>query len=105
MIEPFEVWPVGPGPTTLQESVFGDIPTFSAKDELYRHEYDPDNQIHFYTPVGNEREPVVWTRRYSQGRVCYFALGHTISSMRHPHVWQILQRGLDWVSHSEEALD
>ena len=104
-IEPFEVRRVAPGPVTPQESVFDDIPAFSVKDELYRHEYDPGNQIHFYTPVGEECEPVVWTRRYSQGRVCYCALGHTISSMRHPQVWQIMQRGLAWVTQGEEALD
>ena len=103
-VEPFEVCPVEPGLTTPQEAIFGDIPAFSVKDELYRHEYDPGNQIHFYTPIGDEREPVVWTRRFSQGRVCYCALGHTISSVRHPQVWQILQRGLAWVSHGEEAL-
>lgn len=100
-IEPFEVRPAAPGPATPQESVFGDIPAFSVKDELYRHEYDPGNQIHFYTPVEEECEPVVWTRRYSQGRVCYCALGHTMSSMRHPQVWQILQRGLAWVAQGE----
>jgi hypothetical protein len=25
--------------------------------------------------------------------------------MRHPQVWQILQRGLAWVCHDEEAVD
>jgi type 1 glutamine amidotransferase len=66
------------------------------RDELYRHDYDPDNLIHFHTSVGGEREPVVWTRFWGQGRVCYCALGHTVGSMRHPQVQQILQRGLRW---------
>jgi len=85
------------------DEIFGGIPGFSVRDELYRHEYDAANQIHFYTAVGDEREPIVWTRYRGQGRVCYCALGHTASAMREPYVWQILQRGLGWVSNQEVA--
>jgi type 1 glutamine amidotransferase len=92
-VEPFEVRPAG-----LPGDLFAGIPPFSVEDELYRHEYDPGNRIHLYTPLGDEQEPVVWTRSHGAGRVCYCALGHTASSMRHPQVRQILQRGLDWVS-------
>jgi type 1 glutamine amidotransferase len=100
-VEPFEVQPVAP-----RDEVFGDVPAFLVKDELYRHDYDLDNnQVHFYTIVGKEREPVVWTRRFPalgagdgvEGRVCYCALGHTASSVRHPRYQQILRRGLAWV--------
>jgi len=90
-IEPFQVEPVTP-----QDEIFHGVPAFSVTDELYRHDYDPDNRVHFYTPVGEEREPVVWTRRYGQGRVCYCALGHTAATMRHPQVQRILQRGTAW---------
>jgi type 1 glutamine amidotransferase len=84
-------------PATPQDVIFGGIAAFSVRDELYRHEYDPDNRVHFFALVGGEREPQVWTRRYGQGRVCYCALGHTAAAMRHPSVWEILQRGLAWV--------
>jgi type 1 glutamine amidotransferase len=90
-IERFRVEPV-----VDQDEVFDAISAFSVTDELYRHDYDPDNRIHFHTPVGEEHEPVVWTRRYGQGRVCYCALGHTVSTMHHPQVQQILRRGLGW---------
>jgi type 1 glutamine amidotransferase len=89
----FEVHPV-PG----QEGVFGGIGSFSVRDELYRHEFDLANQVHFSTPVGTEQEPVVWARRHGKGRVCYCALGHTSQVFRHPAVIEILQRGLLWVS-------
>jgi type 1 glutamine amidotransferase len=89
-IETFQVQPA------LQDDIFDGIPAFSVQDELYRHEYDPLNRVHFYTTVGEEREPVVWTRRLGAGRVCYCSLGHTTSAMRHPQVRQILQRGLAW---------
>jgi type 1 glutamine amidotransferase len=90
-IERFQVRPLTP-----QDEIFHGVPAFSVTDELYRHDYDPDNRVHFYTPVGEEREPVVWTRRYGQGRVCYCALGHTVATMRHPQVQRILQRGVAW---------
>lgn len=88
-------------PATPQDEVFREAAAFSVTDELYRHEYDPDNRVHFYTAVdtttGTEREPVVWTRSYGHGRVCYCALGHTAATIRHTQVQQILQRGLTWV--------
>jgi uncharacterized protein len=92
-IQDFVVQPAQP-----QDEAFEGIPEFSVQDELYRHEYDPANQTLFYTTVEEVREPVVWTRRWGEGRVCYCSLGHTVSTMRHPQVRQILQRGLVWVS-------
>jgi type 1 glutamine amidotransferase len=102
-VEPFEVQPAIP-----QDPVFAGIPPFAVDDELYRHDYDPDNRIHFFTPVDGGQEPVVWTRHYppagtgrsAGGRVCYCALGHTTSSMRNPYVQRILQEGLAWVAGS-----
>ena len=96
-VESFEVRPAEP-PSTI----FAGIPPFSVTDELYRHQYDPGNRIHFATNVGDEREPVVWTRSHGSGRVCYCSLGHTLNAMRRPEVWQILQRGLAWVCASAE---
>jgi type 1 glutamine amidotransferase len=97
-VEPFWVQPATP-----QDEIFGEIPEFSVRDELYRHEYDAANRVHFYTTVGETREPVVWTRRQGRGRVCYCALGHTLSVMRQPQVHQIIQRGLAWVGGGEAA--
>ena len=90
-VESLEVRPAEP-----RSDLFAGIPPFSVTDELYRHEYDPGNLIHFATTVGDEREPVVWTRSHGSGRVCYCSLGHTLDAMRRPEVWQILQRGLAW---------
>jgi len=92
-VEEFVVEPAAPA-----DEVFGPLPAFSVQDELYRHEYDPANLIHFYTAVDDQREPVVWTRRQGRGRVCYCALGHTASAMRQSQVHYILQRGLVWAA-------
>jgi type 1 glutamine amidotransferase len=88
----FEVLP-SPG-----EDLFRGIEAFSLRDELYRHEFDPANKVHFFTQVGSEREPVVWTRNHDQGRICYCSLGHTSQTFHHPAVVEILRRGLLWVS-------
>jgi type 1 glutamine amidotransferase len=97
-VESFEV-----RPTAAKDKMFDGIGAFSVDDELYRHEYDPDNRVHFVTNIGQEQEPVVWTRRDGQGRVCYCALGHTTRSMRHPKARLILQRGLTWVCGNRET--
>lgn len=91
-IETFEVQPLLPA-----GDVFAGIRAFSVRDELYLHEYDPENLIHFSTPVDGRQEPVVWTRTSDRGRVCYSALGHTMNSVRCPQAQQILKRGLVWV--------
>jgi type 1 glutamine amidotransferase len=84
-----------------EDEIFCSIPAFTVRDELYRHEYDPANRIHFHTVVGGEREPVVWTRQWGQGRVCYCALGHVEGAVRHPQTRQILHQGLAWASGRE----
>lgn len=91
-IETFEVHPCLP-----DDDVFAGITPFSVRDELYLHEYDLDNRIHFSTAVDGAREPVVWTRTPGKGRVCYFSLGHTLNSVRNPQAQQIMRRGLAWV--------
>jgi type 1 glutamine amidotransferase len=40
--------------------------------------------------------PMVWTRPYSEGRVCYACPGHRAASMRISAYQQVLTRGLEW---------
>lgn len=91
-IEEFQVQPNG-----AADAIFNDIPSFTVYDELYRHEFDPNNYIHFTTPVEGMDEPVVWTRSYGKGKVCYFALGHTESTWEQPPVQSIIERSLKWL--------
>ena len=76
--------------------VFGALVPFQIKDELYIHELEPDIAIHFEAMHQGKSVPVVWTRHYGAGRVCYAMPGHTAESMRHPMVHEILKRGLAW---------
>lgn len=86
-------------PSVEQDPVFGRLEAFQVRDELYRHEWDPGNRIHFFTTVADSEmpEPVVWTRSFGMGRVCYCSLGHRAAVLRHPAVSTVLGRGLIWV--------
>lgn len=84
-------------PTATPDPIFGDITAFTLKDELYWHNYQPDNQVHFTTPTRGQEEPVVWTRQTGAGRICYFAPGHLGSTWQIPQVRTILKRGLAWI--------
>ena len=83
--------------TQSPDDVFGDVPSFQIKDELYIHELAQEMTVHFEAMHADKPVPGVWTRRYGAGRVCYAMPGHTAETMRHPMVHQILQRGLVWV--------
>jgi hypothetical protein len=95
----FTVEQVEPG-----EGIFTSLPPFTLRDELYRHEYDPANTVHFFTRVGDSREPVCWTRSFGEGRVCYLSLGHVARSMSLPPVQQIVRQGLAWACRLAEAV-
>jgi type 1 glutamine amidotransferase len=86
--------------TKSPDDVFGNIPSFQIKDELYIHELAQEMMVHFEAMHAGKPVPVVWTRRYGAGRVCYAMPGHTAESMRHPMVRHILKRGLAWVCQS-----
>ncbi len=90
-VESFTVLPYLSG-----DRIFGEYAPFSLKDERYIHVYDPTNTIHFAFRSESGLEPLVWTRPYGQGRVCYVAAGHTLSSVRSPEIQRILVQGLRW---------
>lgn len=87
-VESFAVRPVDGDP------VFGDVPPFAVRDELYHHEMVADVRVRLVG--GIEDVPVVWTRQHERGRVCYCMFGHTVSAVRHPQVQEVLRRGLAW---------
>lgn len=42
--------------------------------------------------------PVVWKRRWSEGRVFFFSLGHKLDDFEVPEVMEITRRGMLWAS-------
>ena len=86
--------------TQNPDDVFGQVGSFQIKDELYIHELAHEMTVHFEAMHEAQPVPVVWTRRYGAGRVCYAMPGHTASTMQHPMVHHILKRGLAWACQS-----
>ena len=81
----------------LRVDLFDGIDDFTIKDELYRHEFQPKVEVHWLASAAGEETPAVWTYCFGAGRVCYLMPGHLGSSLRHPAVQEIIQRGLTWV--------
>ena len=84
-------------PTEVGDPIFGGIPSFTVRDELYVHELQPDIRVHFGATYQGKVEPIVWTRELEAGRVCYVGPGHCSASMQNPTVAEILRRGMNWV--------
>lgn len=90
-VEAFSVMPEPEGPAR-----FGVSAPFTIRDELYIHEHGDDVVIAFSTFAAGKKEPVVWTRNFGRGRVCYIAPGHCAGSFGHPAMQSILRKGLEW---------
>ncbi len=83
------------------------IPDFKMKSEQYYMHTDPGNQVLATTTFGNNREapwvkgtvmPVVWKRRWGQGRVFYSSLGHVVADFNVPEAREIQRRGILWAA-------
>ncbi|MFM2289952.1 MAG: hypothetical protein RL684_3095 [Pseudomonadota bacterium] len=48
--------------------------------------------------------PVVWTKRYGQGRVYGFTLGHGPESMARPFIIGLLTRGTEWAATGQVTI-
>lgn len=79
---------------------------FKVKSEQYYMHVDPSNEV-LATTTFHPRSapwvdgcvmPVVWKRRWGQGRVFYSSLGHVASDFDVPEVLEIQKRGMVWAS-------
>lgn len=76
--------------------IFGGLPAFTVRDELYLHELQAGIQVHFTALYAGKPVPAVWTRRYGKGKICYIVPGHTTGSMQNPALQVVIKRGLEW---------
>jgi uncharacterized protein len=88
-------------PARSASATFAGLKGFSVRDELYRHEYNPDNEIQLYTPESGLNEPVAWTRNHGRGRVFYCSLGHTAGTLLLAPFHAVIQQALGWTAGSE----
>jgi type 1 glutamine amidotransferase len=79
---------------------------FAMHSEQYYMHVDPSNEVLATTTFNGEHDPwiagcvmpVVWKRRYGEGKVFYCSLGHHASDFDVPEARTIVQRGLLWAS-------
>jgi type 1 glutamine amidotransferase len=76
-------------------------------EQYYMH-VDPSNEVLAATTFSGEHGgapwikgcvmPVVWKRRYGNGRVFYTSLGHVANDFKVPEALEIVKRGMLWAS-------
>lgn len=82
------------------------IPDFKIHSEQYYLHVDPSNEVLATTTFQTEVAPwvngcvmpVVWKRRWGEGRVFYSSLGHVVADFQVPEVLEIQKRGMLWAS-------
>lgn len=82
------------------------IPDFKMHSEQYYLHIDPSNEVLATTTFQTEVAPwvngcvmpVVWKRRWGEGRVFYSSLGHVVADFRVPEALEIQKRGMLWAS-------
>ena len=84
------------------------IPDFTMNSEQYYMHTDPGNEVLATTTFSGKHGnmpwiagtvmPVVWKRRYGEGRVFYTSLGHVAKDVMVPEVLEIVRRGLRWAA-------
>ncbi len=71
--------------------------SFRVTDELYIHRYRDDVAFQYVTGTTDGPEPVVWTRDYGKGRVCYISLGHEAAVFANEAVKTIVTDALSYI--------
>ena len=79
---------------------------FRMHSEQYLLHVDPSNEVLATTTFSGEHEPwiegtvmpVVWKRRWGQGRIFYCSLGHVARDFDVPEAREIVRRGIIWAA-------
>jgi type 1 glutamine amidotransferase len=91
-IEPYTVVRTG-----WADPAFTVTDPFTVTDELYIHNYRDDTTIQYVTQTKDGLEPVVWTRTYGKGRICYVSLGHVAAVLQNDAVRRIISDALTYI--------
>jgi uncharacterized protein len=92
--------------TRPDDPVMQGIRDFNYHSEQYYMHVDPSNEVLATTTFSGEHAywtkdvvmPVVWKRRYGEGRVFYSSLGHVAKEFEVPEMRTILNRGMLWAA-------
>ncbi|MFC7441849.1 ThuA domain-containing protein [Laceyella putida] len=74
------------------------IGDFTITSEQYYMHVDPAIQVLATTRFGDVVMPVVWTKKYGEGKVFYCSLGHDVDIVNLPVVRTIMARGMIWAA-------
>jgi len=89
-----------------EDQITAGLDDFRMHSEQYYMHVDPSNQVLATTTFTGDHAywidgvvmPVVWKRRYGQGRVFYASLGHVAKDFDVPEAREIVKRGMIWAS-------
>jgi type 1 glutamine amidotransferase len=92
--------------TRPDDPIMEGIRDFDYHSEQYYMHVDPSNEVLATTTFSGEHAywtkdvvmPVVWKRRYGEGRVFYSSLGHVAKEFEVPEMRTILKRGMLWAA-------
>lgn len=73
------------------------ITDFDIEDEVYGFlDLEDDVCGLLFSPHGGVDHPLLWARQLDTGRVVYDALGHHVTSLKHPDHRAIVGRSARW---------
>ena len=92
--------------TRPDDPIMAGISGFEHRSEQYYMHVDPANEVLATTRFSGEHAswidgvemPVVWKKRYGQGRVFYCSLGHRAYELDLPEIRTMLTRGMLWAA-------
>jgi type 1 glutamine amidotransferase len=97
--------------TDHDDPITAGLADFRMRSEQYYLHVDPSNQVLATTTFSGEYldwvagvvMPVVWKRRWGQGRVFYCSLGHHVEDFDVPEAREIVRRGLLWAARADST--
>ncbi|MFN8445237.1 MAG: ThuA domain-containing protein [Caldilineaceae bacterium] len=92
--------------TKHDDPIVAGLSDFAMHSEQYYMHVDPINEVLATTTFGGQYAPwiagavvpVVWKKRWGQGKVFYSSLGHVARDFNVPEAKEIVRRGLLWCS-------
>jgi uncharacterized protein len=92
--------------TNHEDPITAGLSDFRMHSEQYYLHIDPANEVLATTTfsgdifpwIAGTVMPVVWKRRWGEGRVFYSSLGHVAKDFDVPEAREIVQRGMLWAS-------
>lgn len=92
--------------TKPEDPIMSGIEDFDYKSEQYYMHIDPSIEVlatttfdnTYFEEIDGVVMPVVWKRKFGQGRVFFSALGHVADEFKVPQMRQIFERGALWAT-------